>query len=122
MTSINSVSGIGKENLSEQIATTLSESESISTSRNAKSDGSEIKTAGGIKPETSPKDYADGSPGTAAKGGTETKTSGFEELNNHDAESAKKENNATKEKVLKHMEQIYLGQETSPESLGETVG
>jgi hypothetical protein len=126
MTSVNSISGNGQEDFGAQTANTLSESADInegsSGSMEVESDGSEIAKAGGIEPETSPRDYADGSAETAAIDDKETGTSGFEELNNHEAESARKEQSDNTEKVLKHMEQIYLGEETSPESLGETAG
>lgn len=128
MTSVNSVNGNGQEDLVAQSAKTLSESADIKEgssspgSMEVQSDGSEIEIPGGIKPETSPRDYANGSAETAATDEKETGTTGFEELNSHEAESARKEQTDNTEKVLKHMEKIYLGEETGPESLGETAG
>jgi hypothetical protein len=128
MTNVNSVNGSGQEDLSVQTAKPLSESAEINESSSGSdamevgSDGSEIETAGGIKPGTIPMDYADGFAEPTATDEKETGISGVEELNSHEVESARKEQIDNSEKVLKHMEQIYLGEKTEPESLGETAG
>jgi hypothetical protein len=119
MTGVNNVSGNGQEALGTQTANTLSEPEGIGKggldagNMPVESGGSDVEAQGGINPETSPKEYADGSA---------EKVSGFEELGSQDAESAKKEQNDNTQKVLQAMGQIYIGAETSPESLGETAG
>jgi hypothetical protein len=119
MTSVNNVSGNDQEALGAQTSNTLSESADIekgdldSGSMPLETDESDTEMLGAINPETSPREYADESV---------EKASGFEELGGQEAVSAKKEQNDNTAKVLQHMEKIYLGEETGPESLGETAG
>jgi hypothetical protein len=119
MTSVNNVSGNGQEALGAQSTDALSELTEVGKGgldagfMPVEPDGSDIEIPGGINPETSPKEYVDGSA---------DKVSGFEELSGQEAESARKEQNDNTSKVLQHMEKIYLGEETGPESLGETAG
>jgi hypothetical protein len=128
MTGVNNVSGNGQEYLSSQPANILSESADIgkdgldSGAMEVESGGSVIEMPGGISPLTCPKEYTDGPAQTAASDEMGAGVSGFEELNSQEGESARKEQNDNTAKVLQHMEKIYLGEETGPESLGETAG
>lgn len=115
MTSVNSVSGSGQEDLSTQLTNLAPESSDTDVSNDVESNGSEIEMSSGINPETAPNDYADGS----AQG---QESNGFEALDNSDAENAQKEVNENTSKVLSQMEKIYLGQETGAEPLGEATG
>lgn len=128
MMGVNDVSGNGQEYLSSQTADVLSEAADLDKgslepgAMEAETGESDIELPGGINPETSPKEYTDGSAATAAPDEKGSEVSGFEELNSHEAESAKKEQSDNTAKVLQHMEKIYLGEETGPESLGEEAG
>jgi hypothetical protein len=107
MASVNGISGSGQVEAPE--------SSGANPIEEIASEGPEIEKFGGIDPETSPNDYADGSAGGE-------QTTGFEAMGSSDAQSAQKEVNENTSKVLSQMGKIYIGQETSPEPMGEATG